>query len=336
MLLDTDTAGDDTQAILLAALSDRVDLEGVTICAGNVPFEHQVENAKYTLGLVGADDVPVYEGARSPLCKEYEYAEYVHGEGGLGGDLFPDTGTPSAEEQAVDAIVRTARENPGEITLTCIAPVTNVALALQLEPALPELLDDVWVMGGEHARQRHARSRVQLLGRSGRRPHRPGGVRGDAGRLGGDGTGLAVRRRHVRRDRGDRHATLGVLRHDHGCREGVQQPVGPRLARSRRDAQPDSMTLATLLEPDIVERAGTYSVDVDDRDGITRGYSAVDELGVTDGVARTRVVESVDGDRFERMMLEMVRYGDPHHSERSDATSTDPRRDRYSDDSSGA
>lgn len=63
-IVDSGTAGGDTQALSLAALSDRVSLEGVTIGAGNVPFEYQVENARYTLALSGGtDDVTVYEGA---------------------------------------------------------------------------------------------------------------------------------------------------------------------------------------------------------------------------------------------------------------------------------
>jgi inosine-uridine nucleoside N-ribohydrolase len=63
VIVDTDTAGDDTQALLLACLTDRLAVAAVTVVAGNVPFDREVENAKYTLSLADADDVPVYEGA---------------------------------------------------------------------------------------------------------------------------------------------------------------------------------------------------------------------------------------------------------------------------------
>ena len=317
LLVDTDTAGDDTQAILLAALSDRVALEGVTICAGNVPFEYQVENAKYTLSLVGAEDVPVYEGARSPLSKGYTYAEYVHGEGGLGGDLFPETAIPSADEHAVDAIVRTARENPGEITLACIAPLTNLALALQLEPELPELLDGVWVMGGA----------VNALGNVTPAAEYNFWVDPDAARIVLEAFELTLVDWGVtvRDSLFDAETFAEIESIDTELSEffvAITGAVREFNSQSDHDAleadvttQPDSMTLATLLEPDIVERAETYHVEVDDRAGLTRGYSAVDELRVTDGKPRTRVVESVDGDRFERMMLDMLRHGDPHHSD---------------------
>ncbi|WP_135821035.1 nucleoside hydrolase [Halostella litorea] len=320
LLLDTDTAGDDTQAILLAALSDRVELEGVTICAGNVPFEYEVENAKYTLDLAGvADDVPVYEGAESPLLKEHEYAEYVHGEGGLGGDLFPDTGIESAEEHAVDAIVRTAREHPGEVTLACIAPLTNVALALQREPDLPELLDEVWVMGGA----------VNDLGNITPAAEYNFWVDPDAARMvleAFDVTlvdwGIALRDSLFDADTFEEIAAIDTELSDFFVT--ITSAVREFNAQADRDSleadvttQPDSITLASLIEPDLVEAAERYYVEVDDREGMTRGYSMVDELGVTDGEPRTRVVESVDGDRFERMMLDMFRHGDPHYSDRA-------------------
>jgi len=148
VIVDTDTASDDTQAIVLAALSDRIALEAVTVVAGNVGFDDQVRNAKYTLQLAGCGGVPVHEGARSPLVKDHETAEHVHGEGGLGGDLDPEVDIPSAEGFAPDVIVERARENPGEVTLACLGPLTNVALALRREPDLGDLLESVWVMGG--------------------------------------------------------------------------------------------------------------------------------------------------------------------------------------------
>jgi purine nucleosidase len=130
VIIDTDTAGDDTQAILLACLTERLSVDAVTIVAGNVPFDRQVENAKYTLSLVGAERTPVHEGAREPLLKDFHHVEDIHGEGGLGGDLFPKTGIPSADGFAPAEIVRRCRAAPGAYTLLCIGPLTNLALAL--------------------------------------------------------------------------------------------------------------------------------------------------------------------------------------------------------------
>ncbi|EMA70771.1 inosine-uridine preferring nucleoside hydrolase [Halorubrum aidingense JCM 13560] len=315
IIVDTDTAGDDTQALVLAALSDRVELEGVTICAGNVPFDYQVENAKYTLDLAGvADEVPVYEGVRSPLQKEHDFAEYVHGAGGLGGELFPETGIPSADDHAVDFIVRSARENPGEISLVCIAPLTNVAVALQHEPDLPELLDEVLVMGGA----------VNTLGNITPAAEYNFWVDPDAAAIVMDAfeTTLVDWGVTVRDSAFDAEVLAEIESVDTPLAEfytTVTAAVREFNSQSEQDSlgddvttQPDSMTVATMIEPDIVEEASTYHVAVDDREGMTRGYSLVDELAVTDGEAKTTVIESVDGDRFTELLLDAFRHGDPH------------------------
>ncbi|MFC7214667.1 nucleoside hydrolase [Saliphagus sp. GCM10025334] len=317
LIVDTDTAGDDSQALVLAACSNRVALEGVTICAGNVPFEYQVENAKYTLDLAGAGDVPVYEGAREPLEKEHEFAEYIHGEGGLGGDLFPETGIPSAETHAVDFIVETARENPGEITLACIAPLTNVALALEREPDLPELLDEVVIMGGA----------VNTLGNITPAAEYNFWVDPDAAAVVMDAFettlvdwGLTLRDSTFGTDVFETIEAMDTPLADFYLT--VTDAVRAFNRQSDHDAlgadvttQPDSLAIATVLEPDIVESASTYYVAVDDREGMTRGYSLVDELGVTDGEAKTRVIESVDGGRFRQMLLDAFQYENPHRRE---------------------
>jgi len=314
VIVDTDTAGDDAQAILMAATSDRIDIEGVTICAGNVEFDYEVENAKYALDLAGvADSVTVYEGAREPLVKDYYHADYVHGEGGLGGELFPDTGIPSGDRHAVEYIVERARANPGELTLVCIAPLTNVAMALRREPDLGELLDEVWVMGGN----------VNCLGNVTPAAEYNFWVDPEAAKI-------VIGELDVRLfDWGltERDTTFGaeaLAAIDEGpdtelaefyrtitasVREYNESQTGEQLV-----THPDSAVTAALVEPDLIEEASTYYVEVDDREGLTRGYTAVDENGVTDGQPRTTVVESLDADLFETMTRDMLFEGRPDAS----------------------
>lgn len=312
VIVDTDTAGDDTQAIVLAVLSDRIDLEGLTIVAGNVEFEYQVENAKYTLDLAGKADVPVYEGATQPLHKDYEYASYVHGEGGLGGDLFPDTGIPSADEHAVDFILDTVRESPGEVSLLCVGPLTNVAMALQREPDLDELVDEVWVMGGA----------VNALGNVTPAAEYNFWVDPDAARdvMSNLDTylvdwELSLRRSLLTGDKIDAitEADTPYAEFFAEISESVRE-----FTREMNDVdgttQPDSLTVAAFAYPELVTETGTYFVDVDDREGMTRGYSMVDENGVTDGEPRTTVVEDVDGERFEQLFSDVITEGDPDAS----------------------
>jgi purine nucleosidase len=313
VLVDTDTAGDDTMAILLAALADTVTVEALTIVAGNVEFEYEVENAKYTLELADvADDVPVYEGARTPLVKDHEHAAQVHGEGGLGGDLFPDTDVPSADGHAANAIVERARESPGELTLVCIGPLTNVALALRLEPELNELLDEVWVMGGA----------VNTIGNDTPSAEYNFWVDPDAATVVVDELdvtlvdwGLCRRQGTFYAETLDRIGEMDTPYADFFTT--VTQHVREfSREQSGEDAttQPDSLTLACAVFPELVTETGTHYVDVDEREGMTRGYSLVDELDVTDEEPNARIVESVDEEAFERLFLDTMAHGDPERS----------------------
>ncbi len=314
VIVDTDTAGDDAQAILMAATSDRIDIEGVTICAGNVEFDYEVENAKYALDLAGiADSVTVYEGAREPLVKDYYHADYVHGEGGLGGELFPDTGIPSGDRHAVEYIVERARANPGELTLVCIAPLTNVAMALRREPDLGELLDEVWVMGGN----------VNCLGNVTPAAEYNFWVDPEAAKIVIDE--LDVRLFDwglTERDTIFGAETLAAIDEGPDTELAEFYRTITQSVRAYNESQtgeqlvthPDSAVTAALVEPDLIEEASTYYVEVDDREGLTRGYTAVDENGVTDGQPRTTVVESLDADLFKTMTRDMLFEGRPEAS----------------------
>ncbi|WP_142857002.1 nucleoside hydrolase [Salinigranum halophilum] len=300
VIVDTDTAGDDTQALVLSLLSERVTVDAVTVVAGNVEFEYEVENAKYTLDLLGRSDVPVYEGARSPLLKAWEHADQVHGEGGLGGDLFPDTGIDSADGHAVDAIVKRARAAPGEISLLCIGPLTNVALALAREPDLPDLLDEVVVMGGA----------VGTLGNDTPAAEYNFWVDPDAAkRVVRDldvtlvDWGLTLRDGFFGPADFERVAAL-----DTPTSEFFETITERHRTFSREQngtdgvTLPDSLAAACLLAPELVDREARYHVDVDEREGLTRGYSLVDVNGVLDEEPNATVVESVDADRFTEMV----------------------------------
>ncbi|ERG92333.1 MAG: inosine-uridine nucleoside N-ribohydrolase [Haloquadratum walsbyi J07HQW1] len=331
VIVDTDTAGDDTQALVLAALSDRIELEGVTICAGNVEFTRQVENAKYTLQTAGvADEVPVYEGAQDPLQKSYDYADYVHGEGGLGGSLFPQTGIPSGDMHAVKYIVRMARENPGEITVVAIAPLTNLALALQLEPELPELLDQVVCMGGA----------VNTLGNVTPAAEYNFWVDPDAAAMVVDAFeitlidwGVTVRDAELGSDTFEQIAQLDtelasfyttiiqpVRQFTHGATDSANSNSDDNTDTDTA-THPDSLTMATVLDPDVIQTATRCYINVDSRSGPTRGYTLADELDVLAHPANARVIKSIDTDRFRTILLDALAHANPHQTHEPESES---------------
>ncbi|WP_136687549.1 nucleoside hydrolase [Halorhabdus amylolytica] len=315
VIIDTDTATDDTLGILLAVLSDRVDVEALTIGAGNVAFDRQVENAKYTLQLAdAAAEIPVHEGARSPLVKEHEHATQIHGEGGLGPDLVPETDVPSAEGFAPEYIVDAARERPGEITLVCLAPLTNVALALEREPELAELLADVVVMGGN----------VHTAGNVTPAAEFNFWVDPDAAKIVLDELdvtlvdwGLTLRDGTLDAAAEERITdAAGDSRFAAFYETVFQSDPEPDATVIDRDEtlQPDALATAIALVPELIEQRGTYAVDVDEREGLTRGHTVVDTNGVTDREPRTDVIESVDTDGFRQLLCNTIVHGDPDRS----------------------
>ena len=147
VLIDTDPGNDDAVLLALAAAAEEIEIEGVTTVAGNVGLEDTTRNARAVLDWFGESDVPVAPGAAAPLVRELDDAAHVHGYGGLHGHP-PEASTATISTAGANAIVEHARADPGELTLLAVGPLTNVALALALDPELPDLLDDLYVMGG--------------------------------------------------------------------------------------------------------------------------------------------------------------------------------------------
>ncbi|MCJ7518950.1 MAG: nucleoside hydrolase, partial [Anaerolineaceae bacterium] len=147
LVIDTDAGVDDAQAILLAFGYKDAEIVAFTTVNGNVDVSKTTANVLKVLDLVGKD-VPVYRGCESPLVAEPHHASYVHGEDGLGDCGIPNSKRQPEKKHAVLALVDLANENPGQLNLVAIGPLTNLAVALQLDPDLPKKYADLTIMGG--------------------------------------------------------------------------------------------------------------------------------------------------------------------------------------------
>jgi purine nucleosidase/pyrimidine-specific ribonucleoside hydrolase len=116
--------------------------------AGNVDVEKTTANTLSVLDWLGSCDVPVHRGASRPLLRPHRDASYFHDEGGLGGAQIPQSTRCVGLDRGPAALIRLARQHPGMLTLVTLGPLTNLAIALNVEPALPEMLKAVVVMGG--------------------------------------------------------------------------------------------------------------------------------------------------------------------------------------------
>ncbi len=146
-IIDTDTASDDAVALVMALRHPEIDVQAITVAAGNVPLPQAVQNALYTVELCGAS-APVYAGCAKPLLRDLETAEDVHGNDGMGDIGLPLSGRAPADGHAADALRRVINDNAGDISLVTLGPLTNVALAMLREPELAQRVDHCYIMGG--------------------------------------------------------------------------------------------------------------------------------------------------------------------------------------------
>ena len=152
VIIDCDPGVDDAAALLFALASPELNVEAVTTVYGNGSVDACTANALRILAAAGRGDIPVYQGAGRPLLRQPNpgWASQVHGDDALGNLAAPfPEGTRHAEAgPAAVEIVRRIDESPGEIGLLALGRMTNIALALSLEPQLAERVKEVVVMGG--------------------------------------------------------------------------------------------------------------------------------------------------------------------------------------------
>ena len=152
LILDVDTGVDDALALLYAIGSPEVELIGATTVVGNVTVEDATRNTLAVLEIAGIGHVEVAAGASRPLVRDHEPFPVVHGTRGLGHADPPAAVAAVSSRSAVQLLVETARSRPGEVLVVATGPLTNIALALAEEPALPDLLAGFAIMGGSYAR----------------------------------------------------------------------------------------------------------------------------------------------------------------------------------------
>ncbi len=149
IIIDTDPGVDDTMAIFFALRSPELDVLGLTTIFGNVAVELATTNALRLLEIAGRSDIPVAQGAHAPIAGRFNGpADFVHGADGQGNVELPPPSTHAIAQSAAEFIIEQVMAAPGEITLVPIGPLTNIALALHLEPRIAQNVREVVLMGG--------------------------------------------------------------------------------------------------------------------------------------------------------------------------------------------
>jgi inosine-uridine nucleoside N-ribohydrolase len=149
IVIDTDPGIDDAQAIAFACAHPQIELLGLTTVFGNASIDITTKNALVILKTFGQLHIPVAKGASEPLHQVRRPSpDFVHGQDGLGNLDLQESGDKPISLTAAEFIVQQANAQPGQVTVVAIGPLTNIALALALDPELPSKLRELVVMGG--------------------------------------------------------------------------------------------------------------------------------------------------------------------------------------------
>ena len=149
MILDCDTGHDDAIALMVAAKHPAIELLGVTVVAGNQTLDKTLPNTLNVCQRLGID-VPVFGGMPLPLVREQFVAGDIHGESGLDGPVFEPLTLKPQPEHAVNYLINTLLASNGDITLVPVGPLTNIATAMRMQPAIIPKIKQIVLMGGAY------------------------------------------------------------------------------------------------------------------------------------------------------------------------------------------
>lgn len=149
IILDCDPGHDDAVAMLMAYAHPAIDLLGITIVAGNQTLDNTVRNGLNVAQLLDMD-VPIYAGMPQPLGRQQLVAGNVHGSTGLDGPTFGPLHRQAESTPAVRFIIDTLLASDGDITLVPTGPLTNIAVAMRMEPRILPKIKEIVLMGGAY------------------------------------------------------------------------------------------------------------------------------------------------------------------------------------------
>lgn len=297
--LDVDPGCDDAVMIAMALGHPSIEVAGMSTVGGNSTVDNTTRNALAILERFDRTDVPVARGAAEPMVGTFTTAEWVHGENGIRGDLDEPT-TEAIDTHGAEFIVQQAREYGEDITIVAVGPMTNLGMALLLEPSLPDLVDDIYLMGG-------------------------------AAMVTGNATPMAEANFHndavaaARVMQSGRPAMVGLdATHEttvslDAIEEYSQLPspydiIGPWLdypdqikefGGGMDPAIHDAAVVAHLIDPDVLTFE-PYYMEVDTSHGPSRGAVVCDERGVTENEPNGRVAVAADTDAFRAAVADSI------------------------------
>jgi purine nucleosidase len=304
IILDCDPGHDDAIAMLLAQGNPDIELVAVTTVAGNQTLQKVTRNALGVAAVGGIKGIPFAAGSPRPIVREPVVAGDIHGTSGLDGVEIPEPPFPLDKRHAVNLIIDTVMAAPpGEITLVATGALTNVALAVRMEPRIVERVRRVSLMGGGVHIGNCTPVAEFNIGVDPEAAHIVFNAPWDLTMIGLDVTHQAL-------------ATPAVVEQIHAVGTPTAAFVGQLLKffgetykkEQGFDAPPvhDPCAIAYLIDPTIV-RAEKAPLDVELAGNLTTAMTVADLRAPAPADCHTSVGTGIDADRFWQLVIDALK-----------------------------
>lgn len=298
IVIDTDPGIDDAHAIMLAFSHPNTRVEAITTVAGNVSLDRTTANALILLDILDRD-VPVFAGCDDALVVPASRRAVSHGIDGLGDVGYPDSKRKIMPEHAVQALIRMANENPGELTLVALGPLTNIALAARLDPKLPQKYKNLVILGGAY----HAVGNSWTPAAEFNFATDPESAAIVLDRW----PGMTIVPWETAAYYGLTSQWMDELYSFDSPRMEFFRKIFHNRARVQLQDQgicfdPDPLAMAVALEPEIIRQVEKRYVKVELSGQLTRGQTVVDWYCLTGNPPNTTFVLEIDRDRYKELL----------------------------------
>jgi purine nucleosidase len=300
IIIDCDPGIDDAQAIMMAFRHPEVMIEAITTVSGNVSVDLTTANALKVLDALQAPFIPVFKGARTGLVDVGEHASFVHGKDGLGDAGILTSKRELDVEPAAIALIRLAKENQGELELIAIGPLTNLALALRLDPDLPAYFKRLVIMGGAY----FSRGNTQ-------NPPAEFNIYADpdaAAVVFDNWPNITMVSWEATVDHGLPFEQYQSLLNLDNPRSAFLNKVTRKSRGIMKDIHDGSMSfaadplaMAILIDPDIIHESEGRFVQIERFGRLSRGMTVVDWYGLLGHPPNVKIVRRVDINRFYQL-----------------------------------